>query len=128
MRTRVYLVVLALVAAGLVGWRACGGGQESEGGVTPELAGTWRTTSPGYADRYLEIGSQEIVFGQGEEGEARYPVLGVVRTSGPDDRAQFNLRYRLDAITEAEGKLEVLVGTSGLRIASQPGVLWTVER
>ena len=79
MRSKVYLVVLALVAAGLVGWRACGGAPETAVGVTADLAGIWRTTSPGHIDRHFEIRAQEIVFGQGDEGAVTYPLVGVVR-------------------------------------------------
>lgn len=129
MRSRIFLVSLALVAAGLVALRACGGGQEELIiAVPPELAGTWRTDAPGYSDRYIEIAEQEIAFGQGEEGEARYALLGVVRIPDADGRAHYSLRYRIDVNTEAEGRLEVLLGAAELRIPSQPGILWTVQR
>lgn len=127
MRIRAYMVVLALVAAGLMGWRACDGAG-AEVVVTPELAGVWKTKSPGHADRSLEIRPREVVFGQADEGEATYPLLGVTRTSRPDGQASYVLRYRVDEMTEAEGTLEVVVGSPGLRIASQPGILWTKER
>ena len=128
MRSKVYLVVLALVAAGLVGWRACGGAPETAVGVTADLAGIWKTTSPGHIDRHFEIRAQEIVFGQGDEGEVTYPLVGVVRTPGPEGQTKYVLRYRIDAGTGAEGSLELLVGPSDLRIASQPGIRWTLQR
>lgn len=128
MRSKVYLVVLALVAAGLVGWRACDSAQETEVGVTADLAGIWKTTSPGHIDRHLEIREQEIVFGQGEAGEATYPLVGVVRTPGPEGRTRYVLRYQVDKSTLAEGRLELLVGPADLRIASQPGIRWTLQR
>ena len=128
MRIRFYLVVLASVATGLVAWQSCGGEKAVEVGVTRELAGTWETTSPGHADRYIEIGTQEIAFGQGEEGEARYPILGVLRSQGPEGRSSYLIRYLIDAGEDAEGKLEVLVGDSQLTIASQPEISWTLQR
>lgn len=130
MRIRAYLVVLALVAAGLVAARACGPA-EQDSIVTPELAGIWTTTFPGYTDRFLEIRPLEIIFGQGEEGEARYPILGVTRTPIPRGGARYLVRYRVDEVTEGaegDGNVEVIVGRSGLRLASQPRILWTESR
>lgn len=128
MRSKVYLVVLALIAAGLVGWRACGVAPETAVGVTPELAGIWKTTSPSHIDRHFEIRAQQIVFSQGDEGEVTYPLVGIVRSPGPEGHTKYVLRYRIDADTDAEGRLELLVGPSDLRIASQPGIRWTLQR
>jgi hypothetical protein len=127
MAMRAFMITLLLIAAGLVGARACSGTAE-ESIVTPQLAGVWTTSSPGHFDRFLEIRPGEIVFGQGEAGEARYPILGVTRTPRPRGNSKYLVRYRLDKVTEAEGTLEVLVGPAGLRILSQPRVLWTERR
>jgi hypothetical protein len=125
MKVKGYLVVLALGAAGLVALRACDSGHGTEVGATPVLAGEWETSSPGHADRYLEIGDREIVFGQGEEGEARYPVLGIFTEPGTQDGTAFLILYEVEAGEAVEGRLEVIVEDSELRIASQPGVRWT---
>jgi len=127
MPIRAFMVLLALIVVSLAGWRACGD-TAVESIVTPQLAGRWTTSAPNHADRFLEIRPGEIVFGQGAEGEARYPILGVTRTPRPRGNAKYVVRYRLDKVTETDGTLEVLVGPAGLRILSQPRVLWTEVR
>ena len=127
MPIRAVMVLLALIAVSLAWVRACNV-EAVESIVTPQLAGIWTTSSPGHSDRYIEIRPGEIVFGQGDEGEARYPVLGVTRTPRPRGNSKYVVRYRLDKVTETDGTLEVLVGPAGLRILSQPMVLWTEAR
>lgn len=127
MNIRTLMVVLALVAAGLVGLRACGV-DATESIVTPELAGVWTTGAPGHADRFLEIRPREVAFGQGDEGEVRYPLLGVTRTARRGGEVVYFLRYRFDAVSEAESTMEVVLGPSGLYIASQPSLRWRKAR
>jgi len=128
MGARRLIVFLAVVAAGLVVFRACRGDPGTLVGVTPELIGTWTTDSQAYAGRFIEIRSGEIVFGLGEEGEARHPILGVRVHPGPEGRSAFVVSYLIDPAGDAEGQLELLVGPADLHIASQPGIRWTVER
>ncbi len=128
MSARRLIVFLTVLAAGLVVFRACRSGPGTEVGVTHELIGTWTTESPALADRFIEIRSQEIIFGLGEEGQASHPILGVRVRPGPEGRSAFVISYLLERGGEAEGQLELLVGPADLRIASQPGVRWTVER
>ena len=127
MAIRAVMVLLALIAVSLAGVRACGG-DAVESIVTPQLAGVWTTSAPGHTDRFLQIRPGEIIFGQGDEGEARYPIVGVTRTPRPRGNSKYVVRYRLDKVTETDGTLEVLVGPAGLRILSQPMVLWTEAR
>ena len=42
-----------------------------------ELYGVWRTDEPRYADRFIELGAQEIVFGTGGQESSRYTITSV---------------------------------------------------
>jgi hypothetical protein len=128
MRSRNVLALLALVGAGLVAHRFLGSPRGTEVGVSRQLEGVWTTTSTSHADRFLEIRTDEIIFGQGAEGSASYRILGVLFLGDFDDRTTYVIRYRVEPDGEFEGRLEVLLGSSDLRIANQPDVSWTRRR
>jgi hypothetical protein len=127
MRARTWIGLLGVVLVLLaLSWRS-GGPKRTEVGLTSELAGVWRTEDPRYADRFLEIRANEVVFGQGDQGRARHRIAGIYLEQTPEGPPVYVLRYRLDA-AEPTGELRVRVDHGVLRIASQPNVAWTVRR
>ncbi len=127
MSSRKIIVVLAVLAvvAVVVKWRS--EPERTEVGVTRELAGRWVTTDPRWADRYLEITPGEVVFGQGEEGEARYRIEAVYRVEPSEKTAPgsgYLIRYREAAPGGEESEIELSVAPGELQLANQPGVKW----
>jgi hypothetical protein len=125
MKARTALVLLALVALVLVIWRPCRGPSRAEIGVTSALAGRWTTTDARYANRFLEIGPDEIVLGQGEEGEARHPLRAVLLESTENGPPVYVLRYELDQTTGVTADLRLIVEGGALRIENQGKMVWT---
>jgi hypothetical protein len=128
MSSRRIIVVLAVIAviALIVQWRT--EPERTEVGVTREIAGRWVTANPRWADRFLEITPGEVVFGQGEEGEARYRIVSVYRVPSSEEApggTSYVIRYRENADEGAVSDLELSVVDGALRLASQPNVKWT---
>ena len=49
--------------------------------VPDVLLGVWKTSEPKYADRFLELKKDAIIFGTGGDTFDHYPVEGVEQTS-----------------------------------------------
>jgi hypothetical protein len=130
MSSRRVILLLAVVAAVAVVVRWRSEPERTEVGVTRELAGRWVTADPRWADRFLEITPGEVVFGQGEEGEARYRIEAVYRVEPSEKTAPgsaYLIRYRGPDPGREESELEVSVASGELHLANQPGVRWTPE-
>lgn len=122
---RHWLWVLAGAAALLVVVRPGRGPAQREIGVGRELVGTWRTTHPGHADRYLAIAADEIVFGQGGTQQERRQLVGVFLEEGSANPPVYVLRYTIDEISERTVDLRVLLHDGVLHIENQPQIAWT---
>lgn len=127
MRTRTWIGLLAVVAVLLILVSRSGEPKRTEVGVTRELAGVWRTGEARHADRFLEIRPNEVVFGQGAEGESHHRITGVYLEQMRDGTPLYVLRYSLDGATEEVGELRVRVEHGVLRIHNLPAVAWTVR-
>ena len=95
-----------------------------EVGVTRDLFGRWTTRDPRFADRFLEITGSEIVFGQGEEGEARHPIAGVRLERARDGRWRYLVRYVADPGREEEIEVAILAAPGELQLETLPDVRW----
>ena len=109
------LLLFGLVLVAVVVWTS---ESREEVGVTRELAGRWVTFDERWAGRYLEITPNEIAFGQGEQGEARYRIVGVFRAAA-ESGAVYLIRYRGVEVGAEESELRVSVGPGELRLANQ---------
>ncbi len=125
MKPRTALVLLALVALVLLIWRPGRGPRQMEIGVTSSLAGRWTTSDSRYADRFLEIGPDEITIGQGADGEARYPLRGVFLETKKDGSAVYVLRYQIDDRGDATADLRLVMAGEALRIENQTSITWS---
>jgi hypothetical protein len=121
-RSHRWIWLLAGVAALLVIARASGGPDLVEVGVTDELRGRWTTSDSRYAGRFLEIESDAVTFGQGDEGEERRALVSVLRND--DAPGLFILRYSVDDAMATVADLRVNLQQGTLRIESQPEVVW----
>ncbi len=62
--------------------------------VPPYLLGVWRSTTPGYEDRYFQFAERNLVFGTGGiEGEAY--MVAEIESSPVDESAQGDASKRL---------------------------------
>jgi hypothetical protein len=127
MRARTWIGLLGVVLVLLAISLRSGGPRRTQVGLTSELAGVWKTEDVRYGDRFLEIRPNEVVFGQGDQGKARYRIAGIYLEQMPEGPPVYVLSYRLDG-AEPMGELRVRVDHGVLRIASQPKVAWTVHR
>lgn len=125
MRLRGWIWGLGVVAALLVIARP---GQEPglrEVGVGRELFGVWRTSDSRYADRFLEFGPDVVVFGQGEEGEARHRLVGVFLEESAVSPGGYVVRYWLDDAGERQATLRLHLAEGLLRLDNQRDIVWT---
>lgn len=125
MRLRGWISVLGGVAALLVVARPGQGPALREVGVGRELVGVWRSSDPRYLDRFLQVGPDEIVFGQGEDGAARHRLVGVFLEDPVARPGAYVLRYWLDDTGSQEATLRLHLAEGALRLDSQPTVVWT---
>lgn len=70
--------------------------------VPPYLIGAWRTTTPGYEDRYLQFANRNVIFGTGRFGGEAYMIAEIKSTpvdegtadgSSKSKRMLFTIRY-----------------------------------
>jgi hypothetical protein len=113
MATGRFLPVLACVAA-----LAC-----AREGVPAELTGRWTTDDPRYAERSLEIGSEQIVFGVDAGSGMTYRVQGIERDVDPAAGTLYRVYY--DAPGEPERALQVRLPTPGRLRIENHSELWT---
>lgn len=125
MKSRTLLVLLGLAAAALLLWRPGGGPHRTLVAVDGEISGHWTTAAPAYADRFLEIRPDRLVFGLGEEGEVSHSLVGVFLEPGEGDARQYVIAY--DGGDPNGTPLELRLSARGGRLvlANLPGVVWT---
>jgi hypothetical protein len=128
MSSRVFLVVLSLIAIGLLGYRACGGPPGAEVALPAQLVGVWTTQTPSHADRHLEIRAGEVVFGQGEAGNQKHLVRGVRRRSDDQGHPIYVIRYQVSASPASDATLELRFDDPFLIIVTQPEIRWLRAR
>jgi len=61
-----------------------------------DLVGVWRTSAPGYGDRYLEIKSSWVVFGAGSHGSKMHSIAHVVSEEAERGARLYRIRYEVD--------------------------------
>jgi len=66
--TGAVFVILILVFV-----RGCG--SRARNTVPDELVGVWKTSTPGYTDRYLELRKQMVIFGMGSSSISINPIV-----------------------------------------------------
>ena len=82
--------VLALLATGCA----------EEMTLPEELIGTYTTSDPRYADRYLEMTADEVVFGLGAAGSSRHLIKSVLREEDQEGKTLYTLAYAGDGGTD----------------------------
>ena len=127
-KVRTLLVLLGLLAAALVVWRSERGAHMEAVDVTTELSGRWTTEAPGYADRFLEIRSDRVVFGRGGDDAISHTLVGAYRESEEDGAASFVLAYEGEDVEQPPVELKVRRERDRLVLANQPNVSWTRAR
>jgi len=124
-RARTLLVLLGLTAAALVLWRPGRGTRLDQVGVTAEIAGRWTTEVPAYADRFLEIRSDRVIFGRGAGDESSHTLVAVYLEPTRSAGHQYVLAYEGEDVERTPIELRLRVSREGLVLANQPHVTWT---
>jgi hypothetical protein len=112
------LLVLASIALA-----AC-----AEQRVPDALIDVWRTSTPGYEDRTLEVRADSVVFGTGGETTTGHPLTGVEVEVTRDGRLACTLHYALHG--EGAAELRLMLDPrppATLRLANRKEV-WQRER
>lgn len=117
-KTTLRMIGAAVIAVVLSG---CGGATE----LPPELYGVWRTDEPRYADRFIELTAQQIVFGLGGQESSRHFITSV-DTEATLAGARYTIEYRAtedDSISSVSLLTEHRDGLA-LRLHNQPSFRW----
>jgi hypothetical protein len=99
--------------------------REQERTVPDELLGTWTTGVPGYADRHLRIGRDEIAFGTGDHAEVLNLLVGIDSRPADEGRTRYTLFYRSLEGVDAELTLTVAPGTPTRLQLDYREAVWT---
>lgn len=91
--------------------------------VPTELIGRWTSDDPRYADRALEIGTEQIAFGVDAGIRIAYRMQGIEREADAEAGTLYRLYY--DAPGEPERELRVRVPTPGRLRIDNHAELWT---
>jgi len=125
MKPGTLLGFLFAILVGIVAVKACAAEPRNrEVGVTRDLFGRWTTEDTRYSDRFLEITGTEIVFGRGQEGEARHRLAGVWLGGARQGRRRYLVRYYLDDRSETELEVAILAAPGELQLETLPEVRW----
>jgi len=105
-----------------------GCGPEKTKTIPEELLGTWKTPDPKYADTYIELRRDTIVFGLAEGPPKVHSVLAVEKS-----REKGNLLYTIRYQDEEREhfKFSFYYDPSGegtLQWKNQPGIAWTKKQ
>jgi hypothetical protein len=73
--------------------------------VPQHLAGIWKTAAPNYADRYLKLSEQAVIFGIGEGQEVAHKI-DKIKSEQRDSGTVYTFYYR-----DAEGQKDSLTVT-----------------
>lgn len=91
--------------------------------VPIELIGRWTSADPRYADRALEIGTEQIAFGVDPGIRISYRVQGIERETDAGAGTVYRLYY--DAPGEPKRELRVRVPAPGRLRIDNHSELWT---
>jgi hypothetical protein len=105
-----------------------GCGPEKTKTIPEDLLGTWKTSEPKYADTFIELMRDSIIFGLAEGPPRVHPVLAVekLREKGnllytiryqDEERESYNFSFYYDPS-----------GGGTLQWKNQPGILWTKQQ
>lgn len=125
MRARTLLVLLGLAAAALLLWRPGRGPQRTLAAVDGEISGRWTTVAPAYADRFLEIRPDRVVFGLGAEGQVSHPLIGVFLEPVEGGGEQYVIAYDGGDPNGTPLELRLSAARGRLVLANLPDVAWT---
>lgn len=125
MKARTLLVLLGLTAAVLLLWRPGRDPHRAPVAVDETIAGRWTTAAPAYADRFLEIRPDRLVFGLGAEGEVSHPLIGVFLEPVEGGGQQYVIAYDGGDPSGTPLELRLSAVRGRLVLASLPDVAWT---
>jgi hypothetical protein len=91
--------------------------------VPTELIGRWTSDDPRYANRALEIGTEQIAFGVDAGIRVAYRVQGIEREADAEAGTLYRLHY--DAPGEPERELRVRLPAPGRLRIDNHSELWT---
>jgi len=118
------MVLLGLTAALLLLWRPGRGPRRTQVGVTGEISGRWITEAPRYADRFLEIRADRVVFGQGDAGEASRPLVDVYVEKVEGGGQEYVVVHEGDDLDSGLSELRLRIVRGRLILSSLPDVVW----
>ena len=104
-----------------------GCGPEKTRTIPEELLGTWKTSEPKYADTFIELTRDTIVFGLAEGPPKVHAVLAVEKS-----QENGNLLYTIRYLDEEGERYKFSfyyhpAGDGTLQWKNQPGILWTKQ-
>jgi hypothetical protein len=121
MRLARFLLAVAALAA--LGPTACGSPAETE--LPSALLGIWVTRDRDYADRFLELRSDWVIFGTGGSSISMLPVLDVVAEHGNTGESVYSVGIEEEDGERGTLELRVRGGAHpSLRLGSQ-SVIWS---
>lgn len=88
-----------------------------------ELVGVWRTSTPPYADRYMELTPQQVKFGSDIEGGTAHLVDEVREVSTSKNR-EFEIQYLSAEGLEYHLSLNYSSSDQIVRLKNQPQMAW----
>lgn len=105
-----------------------GCGPEKTRTIPEELLGTWKTSAPKYADTFVELTRDTIVFGLAEGPPKVHPVLAVEK-SGENG----NLLYTIHYLDEERERYKFSfsydpAGGGTMQWKNQRGIVWTKQK
>ena len=121
MRWHKQIIIVALLGAA-AGASGCGP-PVNEVPLPAALMGRWTTTSPGYADRFLELSASNIVLGTGAGTAERYRITRVLRAQD-DEGVLFTVEYTDSLRTDYAMSFYFDAGRGSLRFKNQLQMTW----
>ena len=105
-----------------------GCGPEKTKTIPEELLGTWKTSELKYADTFIELARDTIIFGLAEGPPKVHPVLAVEKS-----RENGNLLYTIWYQDEERERYKFSfyydpAGEGTLQWKNQPGIAWTKQQ
>jgi hypothetical protein len=118
-------VKVVIIMTCLILSTACQGGKKPA--VPDGLIGVWKTTTPPYDDRFLEIKTNEIIFGTGEDQFDTYPVTKI-KIEKASQETFYTICYKNAEGQEYHFSFYYDPANHGtLRIKNQKAMVWTKE-
>lgn len=94
--------------------------------VPPELIGVWKTTSPEYTDRFLEIQEVTISFGTGDAKELT-GFIKDIQAIPENDRIMYTITYSSNGQDQKVSFSFAPNEHNTLRFKNQENVVWSRE-